>query len=115
MVPAATYDIRATQDGVLFSDPLSASTTPHPLGKDWGDVSGAFQGTFWEEPDGFANVNDILAVLATISGAASAPPRTWTDLHNETPNYIVNVADVQNAVFGAIGNTYAFSAPSNCP
>lgn len=115
IVPAATYGISASQNGTLFSAPLSASTTMHPLGKDWGDVSGPFLGGAWDQPDGFANVNDVLAVLATIKASSGAPPRTWTDLHNETPNYIVNVADVQQVVFGAAGNTYPFSAPANCP
>ncbi len=115
VVPAASYNILATQDAVVFSSPLSAQTTPHPLGKDWGDVTAGFNGISWEQPDGFANVNDVLAVLATITGAAGAPSRTWTDLHNETPNYIVNVGDVQQAVFGAAGNLYSYSAPANCP
>ena len=115
IVPAATYHILATQDALIFSAPLIAQTTAHPLGKDWGDVSGTFLGASWEEPDGFANVNDILAVLATITGAAGAPPRTWTDLHNQVPNYIINVSDVQQAVFGAIGLAYSFSVPSSCP
>lgn len=115
VVPAATYHILATQNGVLFSSPLIAQTTPAPFTKHWGDVSGLFNGVSWNEPDGFANVNDVLAVVSTVAGAAGAPPRSWTDLHPETPNYLVNVADVQQAVFGAIGYVYSYVAPSGCP
>lgn len=115
IVPAASYNIHATQDALVFSSPLSAQTTAHPQDKDWADVASGFDGLSWGPPDGFANVTDVLAVLATIAQSTGAPSRTWTDLHNETPNYIVNVADVQQVVFGAAGNLYPYGDPASCP
>jgi hypothetical protein len=123
IVPAAVYEIRETTDGEFFSPPLSVSTTPEPTlnGKKWGDVAGVNDGTRWTPPNLFTNVNDILAVLAYITGAAIKPEFVRVNLQSVSSNdpclnAFVNTADVLILVKAVNGDAYPFTTnPVSCP
>lgn len=123
IVPAATYTIRATADGAVFTDPLMVKTTPTPSSNNklWGDVAGAISFGEWSQPDGFANVQDILAVLAYITSAAVKPTFQQANLQSISSvdpclNNFVNTADVLILVKAVAGDAYPFTTdPANCP
>ncbi len=115
VVPAATYEVSATCNGEILTDPLTVTTIPQPGVKYWADVVGDFGGAAWTEPQGTVNMSDIMAVLQCFSSTSSAPPLTWCDLDGQTPNAIVNMTDVQQAVAGFKGEPYPFPAPADCP
>lgn len=123
IVPAATYTIRATADGTVFTDPLMVKTTPTPSSNNklWGDVAGAISFGEWSQPDGFANVQDILAVLAYITSAAVKPTFQQANLQSISSvdpclNNFVNTADVLILVKAVAGDAYPFTTdPANCP
>jgi len=119
--PAATFEVRSTPDGGVFSAPLVVSTTAKPAGKDWGDIVGNLAQGSWSPPNGIANVQDIVAVLQTIQGLPTAPHASVTDLQSVSAsdpclNRIVNTADVLIEVFAVAGSTYPFTVnPAACP
>ena len=121
IVPVATYEIRRTSDQVIFSTPLTVNTAGQPQGKFWGDVVGQFIGTEWTAPNGFANVNDVFALVARINGATNAATFETCNVQavsSDDPclNAFVNVGDVFAIVRAVAGNTYPFTAnPATCP
>ena len=115
IVPMATYEIRSTADGVVFTDPFVASTIAQPPPKYWGDVVGSFTGTVWTAPNGVVNMDDVLSAVQRFQQLASAPPLTWVDVDGEVPNTVVNMTDIQQVVQGFKGEPYPFSDPAGCP
>ncbi len=128
IVPPATYQLRATGDGVTFSDPLLIGTIRKPDVRHYGDVAGGVDaGTGqYTEADGFVNVIDIQAYLHTGQNYPDVSPfvhRTWVDLHGldpgTAPNYIINIADLQRIKFGFEGRRYTQTPeqldPGDCP
>jgi len=123
IVPVANYEIRATVDGIIFSQPLLAQTIilPSLNNKSWGDVVGINNGSEWTPPNQFTNVQDVVAVLAYVSGSAIAPTRQQANLQavsSSDPclNAVVNTADVFIDVRAAAGDAYPFTTnPANCP
>lgn len=123
IVPVANYEIRATTDGTAFSGPLGVSTIPLPAlnGKAWGDVAGVNSGSQWTPPNQLTNVNDILAVLAFITNAATKPSFQQANLQaisstDPCLNAFVNTADVLILVKAVAGDAYPFTAnPAACP
>jgi len=115
VVPAASYDLRATAAGVLFTAPLSIATVAEPTPRLWGDVVGNKVGTTWQAPQGVVNVDDVQAALENFRTAPSAPHTTWIDLDGQRPNYIINVTDVQLILHGFSGRAYPFASPGQCP
>ncbi|UCE59159.1 MAG: hypothetical protein JSU63_17160 [Phycisphaerales bacterium] len=117
IVPVAGYAIRATSDMVVFSDPLMLGTIHKPGEKHHGDVVGIATDTGFTPPQGVVNVTDIQAHLLVAAGAPNAPHRTWTDVHGlgigSPPNFIANVSDLQQLLFGNEGRTYLESNPEN--
>lgn len=121
--PVASYEIRATVDGLVFSTPLSLQTIMLPSlnGKFWGDLVGNNNGVEWTPPNQFANVQDVLAVLAYITGAPIAPAFQQANLQSISTtdsclNSVVNTADVLIDVRAVAGDVYPFNTdPSNCP
>lgn len=114
IVPVAVYDIVATPDGVVFSDPLAVATILEPSPKLWGDTVGDFAGS-WNGPNGLVNVNDFLAAVQKFQGTAGAPHLTWVDVHDEVPNAVINFTDVFQLLKAFQGDAYPFSLPANCP
>lgn len=121
IVPVATYEVRGIILGFdegnpdFFSSALEISTIPQPALKFWADSVGELVGSVWSGPNGVTNFQDVVAVLQTFSTVATAPPKTWADIHPETPNRIVNIDDVFNTILAFQGAQYPFSNPSDCP
>ena len=116
IVTASTYLIRATADGVTFSDPLVLSTTPKPgEGKHWGDCIGTFDGVQWPPANGVVNIDDVFAAIRTWQVLPTAPPIDWMDVHPEQPNFLINISDAQFLIFAFQGKVYPFSNPQDCP
>jgi hypothetical protein len=116
IVTASTYLIRATADGVTFSEPLVLTTTPKPGdGNHWGDCIGAFDGVQWSLANGVVNIDDVFAAVRTWQGLLTAPPIDWMDVHPEQPNFLINFSDVQFLIFAFRGDLYPFANPQDCP
>ena len=115
IVPAATYEIRSTSDGVNFDSSVVVETTAAPIDKFWGDIVGEYNGVAWSPPNGVQNFADPLAAIRTFQGKASSAPMTWADVHPETPNRVVNFDDVLQLVLAFTAEPYPFSAPADCP
>jgi len=114
IVPVATYEIRATINEVLFSAPLTLSTSGLPAGRFWGDSVGSFFGE-WSPPDGLVTANDIVAVVETFKQSSKATIITRSDLGGQVPNFLVNGSDILSAVTAFQSQPYPFSNPSDCP
>jgi len=130
IVPVASYEVRATVDGTVFSDSLTVGTIKKPH-LHYSDVCGPAVGDSFTPPDGFVNVTDVQAYLIAIQGGATAPHTTWVDVHGVAlgtacigsdcivPQQILNVGDLQTIKFGYLGQTYAETPgqenPGDCP
>lgn len=128
VVPAASYDIRATLNGSIFSAPLTIPTVPKPAVAAWADCVGPLiEGVGWSEPDGATNFNDIQAALQVFQQHGLPPHATRMDIHGaelpaeaggaamSPPNFVVNFADIQFMVLAFQGTPYPFSDPADCP
>ncbi len=115
IVPAATYEIRATLDDATFSDPVEIRTIAQPAPKYWGDVVGEFGGTEWSAPNGVVNMDDVMAGVQEFKQLETAPPLTWVDLDPEVPNGVLNFTDIFQIVQGFKGGPYPFRSPAECP
>ncbi|MFQ5589649.1 MAG: M1 family metallopeptidase [Phycisphaerae bacterium] len=127
--PVSTYELRATWDGIAFSDPLEIGTILKPGPRHYGDVVGEGTGALppangFTPPNRVVNVTDTSAFLLTAQGASTpSAPVTWVDLHGlgigSPPNYILNVSDLQLILFGFEGQFYADAPehydPADCP
>ena len=120
ITPVAMYDIESTEDGVVFSDSLAVPTAPQPQGKFWGDAVGLNNGVEWTPPNGFANVTDVVSVLAFIQGNAIRPAFQVVNLEaissaDPCLNAFVNTADVLIMVRAVSGDVYPFTTnPATC-
>ena len=108
IVPAATYEIESTADGVTFSEPQAVTTVARPGANYWADgvgplgyyCGGDAQGLacdpdddpceggqpcirVWSLPDGFTNFNDVTAAVFAFQRMPGTvwPHVTWVDLH----------------------------------
>ncbi|MCH8242264.1 MAG: hypothetical protein IH897_06595, partial [Planctomycetes bacterium] len=115
IVPAATYEIRATGDGVNFGPPVVVDTTAPPTPMFWGDIVGEFNGIAWTPPNGVLNFADVQAAIKTFQGGASTAPLIWADIVPEKPNRIVNINEVLWLILAFRGEPYPFRAPADCP
>ncbi|MBU0716748.1 MAG: hypothetical protein KJ749_00735 [Planctomycetes bacterium] len=115
IVPAATYEFRATVDEIDFSGPLAVKTTPQPEPMWWADCAGALEGGVWAGPNGVVNFDDVSAAVQYFTSVATAPHLTWVDVEPEVPNAVLNFADIQQVVYAFQGSLYPFSDPALCP
>ena len=115
IVPTATYELRGSGDGVLFSGPLQIQTIDQPSPKFWADVTGPKIGTTWIVPDGLVNVNDVQAAILRFKREPDAPHLTWIDIAGQTPNALVNVTDIQLILLAFKEEPYPFGLPADCP
>jgi hypothetical protein len=131
IVPVATYQIRATWDGIEFTVPLEVATIKQPDPRYYGDVVGIGTGDLPPVPGftppngvGVVNVTDVQAFILTVQGDATPSTHTtWVDLHGlgdgSPPNFILNVSDLQQILFGIEGQQYTDSPvnlnPADCP
>jgi hypothetical protein len=115
IVPVATYAIGYTtnQDtpypiaGWSFKD---IGTITKPGVSHYGDIVGPFLANGWTRPDGFANVNDLQAVIHAAEGASTAPHMTRADVvgldAGAAPDYDAGIEDVHRITLGIEGQTY---------
>ncbi|MHC4695575.1 MAG: hypothetical protein ACYTFA_02405 [Planctomycetota bacterium] len=124
VVPVASYRIRATLEGVTFSDPLEIGTIHQPRPRFHADIVGDATGTDFTEPQGIVNVTDIQSFLFCAKGRDIAPHMTSCDVTGlgagTPPNFLPNVADLQVLLKGIKGLTYLESHsdnlnPADCP
>ncbi|MFQ5589892.1 MAG: M12 family metallo-peptidase [Phycisphaerae bacterium] len=129
IVPVATYEVQATPDGVVFSEPLVVPTIGKPDIRHYGDVAGIGTGDSpplpgFTPPNGVVNVTDVQAYVLTVQGAPfPSAHTTWVDLHGlspgSPPNFIINISDLQRIQFGFIGQPYTREPdqldPADCP
>jgi hypothetical protein len=129
IVPVASYALRATLDGILFSVPLELATIKRPGSRYYGDTVGMGTGDLpplpgFTGPNGAVNVTDVQAFLLTMQGPLSPSTHTtWVDMHGlgegSPPNFILNVSDLQRILFGIEGLTYTATPeqldPADCP
>ena len=124
IVPVATYELRSTVDGFVFTYPLRIGTIRKP-NVDYGDSVGPpdWGERVFAEPDGHTNIIDISAYLLAKQDHPSAPHTTWVDMHASTnpvvPQQIINVGDLSTIKFGFMGQLYVQTpgqlAPGDCP
>jgi len=124
VAPVYSYGLAASRDGTVFSSILRVGTILRPVGKQWGDVVGSYNGINWTEPNRLVNVDDVVCWVkfTTLpSGDARRPHTTWLDLDGQRPNWIVNATDLQLILQAFASKTYPPSAfphqggPGECP
>jgi hypothetical protein len=129
IAPVATYEIRATADAVVYSNPLEVGTILEPGTWHYADVVGVGTGDYpplpgFTPPNGAVNVADVQAFLLTMQGLSSPSAHTtWVDLHGlgvgVPPNFMLNVADLQRILWGIDRQEYLDSPehlnPADCP
>lgn len=97
--PGAKYEVRATSDGVVFTDPLVLGTV-----RVWGDVVGRFANSAWQPPNGFVDWDDLAAAIQAWTFNHSPPHRSWVDVDADT---IVNAQDVFLVALLLAGDMFA--------
>ncbi len=113
-----TYAVQSSFDGIVYSSELILSTTPIPSdGRLYGDLVGSFDPTtqIWSPSDSFVNANDILAVVQKFQLIPSAPKAAAMDLEPQSPNAIINGADILSTVLSFQFAPYPFFTPDGCP
>ncbi len=129
IIPVATYQVRATPDGIRFTVPSEVATIHKPGSRYYGDVVGQGNGFLppdpgFTPPNGVVNVTDTQAYVLTAQGPSSPSAHTtWVDLHGlgdgSPPNFILNISDLQRIKFGFQGTRYADTPdqldPADCP
>jgi hypothetical protein len=119
IVPEGLYEVRAIGLNCDPGNPASFST-PLALGtSSWGDVAAFFHAptSSWPPPDGRVDVTaDILALLDKFANRANAPSKARVDLEPATPDRMINITDVTQALGAFQGLDYPFSpGPAPCP
>ena len=122
--PVGDYRISAVaSDFVVNPFYLGVETIRTPLrnAKWWGDTVGGNNGVEWTPPDRLTNVNDVLALLAFISGQSIRPTFQTANLmgvstNNACLNEYVNSVDVLLMVLALSGAPYPFTTDfAACP
>lgn len=114
IIPVSTYNIFTNMPGpVEIPTPLVVQTIPLPSlnSKLWGDAVGSNNGVEWTPPNQFTNVQDVLAILSFITGAAIQPHFTVANLQaissfDSCLNSFVNTSDVLISVRAIAGDSY---------
>jgi len=120
ITPVSVFEIEGTQEGTVFSEPLIIATAGQPQGKSWGDAVGVNNGVEWTPPNGLANVQDVVGVLAYIQGNAIRPEFEAVNLEAVSAadaclNNLVNTADLFIMVKAVAGDPYPFTTnPALC-
>ena len=115
VVPAATYNLRATGDAITFTEPIVLKTIVQPSPKHWGDVVGSKVWITWGPPDGNVNMSDVQACVEAFQHDDQAPFGAWVDVDGEIPNAVINMTDIFLVIQAFKGEPYPFSNPSDCP
>jgi len=115
IIPTSKYEIYANGPGPVENPtPLVTQTVPVPAlnSKFGGDIVGVFNGVEWTPPNGFANVNDALAMLNIIAGAPFRPTHAMANVRGGSAgdggclNPQVNAADISMVTLSIAGASY---------
>ncbi len=115
IVASGTYDVRAIGESSRVGDrsrvspPLPVITSPK-----WGDVCNYFdfENKEWPPPDGSVDVtSDVTAVLDKFKNLEDAPSKIRCDVEPNTPDLLVNIADVTYVLDAFRGMPYPFEGP----
>jgi len=114
IIPATQYTIYANAPGPIENPTgMSVATagTPSLNFKLWGDLVGVNNGIEWTAPNGFATVNDILAIHALQHGHPVRPHFTVGNIRGMSSgdsclNQVVSTSDVQAVVQAISGASY---------
>ena len=115
IVPGHKYYVQAITLGLdeseeaNFSQPVEIPTTVL-----FGDIVGEFADGQWTPPNGTVSLLDVFAISATFQQMPGAPPLSWVDLANETPNRVASLGDMFIAVKAFRGEPYPYSQPGDC-
>ena len=106
VVPAATYEIRASTDGITpLEPPLTIMTSHNPLGpaQHWGDVTSEPGATIpWRPPEYATSFTDISAVIKTFENTGG-PAGSWSDIEID---HAVSFGDVNFVIKAFEGARY---------
>ena len=105
IAPAQVYGLSASPDGTSFAPMVAFRTIVQPQDKFWGDLVGNFTGVEWTPPNNIVGVDDILSIIKFLT-LKPAPHITRVDLGGETPNFLINVSDLQLAIAGFKAKPY---------
>ncbi|MBU0716718.1 MAG: pre-peptidase C-terminal domain-containing protein, partial [Planctomycetes bacterium] len=111
IVPAAIYEMRATADGVVFSDPATITTVDRPGNAFWADCVGYFQDDIWTPADGYVTFSDIMAMWSAFAGDVTGPPLVWVDLARDVPNGDIDLDDLYAVLRAYMGDAYPWLPP----
>jgi len=117
IVPSSIYHIQAIPEGCDLNEEGNYSTSLEIGTSLWGDVVGAKVSGEWLPPDGQVDVTrDVTAVMDKFQNRFDAPTKPRCDVDPDTPNLVVEIADVLK-VNQAVGNSpYPFDGPEDgCP
>ena len=110
IVPAALYKIYSKHERChTMSSTLMVVNTSM-----WGDVTGGWNGSSWDSPDGVVDQDDVDAVVDKWLGSPYIS-KIRTDLDTDVPNRLVNINDILRVVDTMNGINYPFDGPSGCP
>lgn len=111
IVPCATYRITAVATGNYPGGPY-AQQIELPTAPVWGDVVGFGSAS----GNGVVDAIDVVGVVNRFRGVNGAPPKTWCDLHGNSPTQGVKLGidalDIVMVVDAFRGFDYPFSGPS---
>ena len=106
IAPAATYEIRASVDGITPVEPaLNIMTSHDPNGEaqHWGDVTSDPGTTIpWKPPEFATSFSDISAVIKTFEGTGG-PALQWSDIEID---HVVSFGDISFLIKAFEGDTY---------
>lgn len=107
--PGARYEIRATLDGALFTDPLIL-----PTPRVNADMVGRFVDGAWQPPNGLVNFDDLQAQFQAFEMRSTAPPQNWMELDQTVPDACI-CSDYHWVVIAfEDGRDYIFSSSCEC-
>ncbi|MBU0718347.1 MAG: hypothetical protein KJ749_08870, partial [Planctomycetes bacterium] len=116
IVPVAQYEVRASGNEEIFSEPETFRTIVQPAPHWWADVVGIkFLGLQWEGPNGVVNFDDVTAAIQYFMSHPTGPVLEWVEIEPQELNFIINFSDIMQIVLAFQGGPYPFVAPADCP
>jgi len=115
IIPTSQYEIYVNGPGPIeIPIPFTTQTVPTPSlnSKLGGDIVGVNNGVEWTAANGFASVNDALAMLAIIAGNAVRPTHDTANVRGSSAadggclNSVVSTSDLQMIILSISGASY---------
>lgn len=115
LVPDGDYELQVVDASCLlaleedYSAPLVLDTSR------WGDAVSNCASLPCGAPNNIVEISDVLAILDKFRNIVSGPVKSRGDIEPATPDRIVSISDVTQALNAFSGNSYAFAAPGSFP